>query len=108
MVGFFEFYGSCENYEQLMVDKIAHGEPIDESDLERLVYDNEIDRIESENKEGNCSSIDVISIITLRDRYFAINWQRSLVDGQPIVYNEYPNEVSRKNVGNTYEWVVVA
>lgn len=104
---FLEFYESWENYEQLMLNRIAHGEAIEDSDLEFLVREYEIERIDSEENDVDPTSAAVTSIIALQDKYFAIKWQQGLTERQPDYYDEQPYEVKCQRVGETCEWVSV-
>lgn len=98
-----EYYES--HFEELMVQKIDQGEKLTETELERLVWNYEIEKSYGDDHRW---TKEVFSIICLLDRYFEIDWQKGLTEMQDNEFYEQPYEVKQiEKVVVTKEWVSI-
>ena len=75
-------------------EKIYKGEKLTESELGNAVWELEVvDEIEGSSGRWNQL---MQSIIAIKDKLFAINWQRGLTECQEHIFDEQPFEVERK------------
>ena len=75
-------------------EKIYKGEKLTESELRDAVWELEVvDEIEGSS--GRWNQI-MQSIIVIKDKLFAINWQRGLTEHHEHIFDEQPYEVERK------------
>lgn len=79
-----------ENFKDIILQKIDSGDDLTETELERLVFDNEIERIIGENDRWTRP---IESIIKLCDRYFKICWEEGLTENQTNQFFDQPYEV---------------
>ena len=80
-----------EHFDEIMLNKIDNGEPLTEDELRSLVFDwGEVERINGENRRWSRT---VKSIIDIRGRKFAIEWEEGLTEHQEDCFYEQPYEV---------------
>lgn len=82
-----------EHFEEIMVENIDKNKSLTEHELQRLVYEYEIDRQNGENNRWNRY---VTSIVELCKRTFCIEWQQGLTEQQPNYFDKQPYEVIKK------------
>lgn len=70
--------------------KALNGEELEEYELEALIDFNSIDTIEGEDHRWDR---EMISIVQIGDRYFAIPWRKGLTEMQYNSYHWQPFEV---------------
>lgn len=79
-----------EHFEEIMFHKILSGEKLTEKELQRLVWDYEVER---ETFEKHRWTQPVASIVCLCERYFEIDWEEGLTEMQEDEYYNQPFEV---------------
>lgn len=92
-----------ENFKEIMYDKITSGIDLTESELKGLACEFPFYEIE---KDRDSFTVDTQSIVKLRDKYFAINWQQGLEDFEDSKFGAQPYEVKKVNRMTT-EWIPV-
>ena len=83
-----------ENFKEIMYDKITAGIDLTESELKGLACEFPFYEIE---KDRDSFTVDTQSIVKLRDKYFAINWQQGLEDFEDSKFGAQPYEVNKVN-----------
>lgn len=75
-------------------EKIYNGVKLTEGELEEAVLEYDpVDEIEGENRRWTQA---VTTILQIKDKLFAINWERGLTEYQPNEFCNQPYEVERK------------
>lgn len=95
-----------ENFEEIVLIKIDNGEKLTEDEIKTLVWEfKEINREYGE--KGRWTRV-VTSIIEIKDRTFAIDWEEGLTEYQENEYYYQPYEVKLHSYEKTIvvnEWV---
>lgn len=94
------YYG---NFEDIMYDKITEGIDLTEEDLKDLACGFPFYEIE---KDRDSFTVDTQSIVKLRGKYFAINWQQGLEDFEDSKFDAQPYEVKKINQMTT-TWIPI-
>lgn len=99
-----EYY--WEHFDEIMLQKIDRKEALTEKELRELVFGNEV---ETENGDNRRWSRTNTTIIELKGRFFSIDWEQGLTEYQENEFNNQPIEVEKKTYPKTImvtEWVV--
>lgn len=98
-----EYY--WEHFDEIMLQKIDNKEALTEKELRELVFGNEV---ETENGDNRRWSRTNTTIIELKGRFFSIDWEQGLTEYQENEFNNQPIEVEKKTYPKTImvtEWV---
>lgn len=82
-----------ENFETIMYDAIVSGQAIKEEEIRCLIGEYEV---ESEEGEEYRWTRAITTIVKLKDKHFAIQWNRGLTENQENEYSKQPYEVTEK------------
>ena len=83
-----------EHFEEILVDKIDKGEPLEISEL-REMREYSIDRTYGDNRRWQRSVTDVCEML---GRYFALHWEEGLTESQEDDFMDQPYEVFQNKV----------
>lgn len=94
-----------EHFDEIILEKIDRKENLTRSELSKLVYGYEIETDYGENRRWTRSAT---TIISLKGRYFSIDWEDGLTECQENEFYSQPVEVEKKTYEKTItvtEWV---
>ena len=98
-----DYYG--DNFEDIMYDKITEGIDLTKGELKELVFDYQFEELEGDRGRW---SITTQSIVELRDKCFAIDWEKGATEMQENEFYNQPYEVKKvEKMGPVTEWVPV-
>lgn len=92
-----------ENFKDIMYDKIIEGIDLTKEDLKDLACEFTFYEIENDR---DSFTVDTQSIVKLRNKYFAINWQQGLEDFEDSKFDAQPYEVKKVNQMTT-KWIPI-
>lgn len=93
-----EYY--AEHFDEIMLQKIEKGEPLDKDELRELVHEYEVETRHGSNRRWTRTNT---TIISLTNRYFKIHWDEGLTECQE---NEYWDNKPREVFMHTYQKMV--
>ena len=92
-----EFYNA--HFDEIIVSKIDNDEELTETELKRVVYEgDEISIVNGDNRRWSRTNT---SIIKIRNRFFSIDWEEGLTEGQDNQFFCQPIEVVKEEYEKT-------
>ena len=92
-----EYYS--KHFDEIILQKIEKGEPLDEDELSELVHEYKVETHHGSNRRWTRTNT---TIISLMGRYFRIHWEEGLTEYQEDKYMEQPIEVFK----HTYQKMI--